>query len=104
MMGCVAVRNEFLKNSPNAVASFMREYKASIDACSDVAATAALCAKFEIIAAEGIAKSAVPRCNVTFVTGEELKNKLSGYLQVLFDSNPASIGGKMPDDGFYYQG
>lgn len=102
MMGCVAVRNEFLKNSPNAVASFMKEYEASIKACEDIDATAALCVKHKIIPKEAIAKKALPRCNVTFVTGADMKTRLSGYLGVLYAANPKSIGEKMPDDAFYY--
>lgn len=104
MMGCVAVRNEFLENSPNAVADFMKEYEASIAACEDVDAAAALCVKHEIIAAEPIAKNAIPRCNLVFVTGEDMKTKLSGYLSVLYQANPNSIGGQLPDENFYYSG
>ena len=28
--------------------------------------------------------------------------KLSGYLQVLFDAEPTSVGGKLPGEDFYY--
>ena len=31
-----------------------------------------------------------------------MKTKLSGYLSVLYAANPNSIGGKLPDDKFYY--
>ena len=51
-----------------------------------------------------IAKQAIPRCNLTFVKGAEMKAQLSGYLKVLFGYNPAAIGGAMPDDAFYYAG
>ena len=102
MMGCVAVRNEFLKKSPNAVASFLKEYEASIKGCEDIDATAALCVKYKIIPKEGVAKKALPRCNVTFVSGNDMKTRLSGYLGVLYAANPKSIGEKMPDDTFYY--
>ena len=33
---------------------------------------------------------------------EEMKTALSEYLQILFDQNPKSVGGALPDDGFYY--
>jgi NitT/TauT family transport system substrate-binding protein len=33
-----------------------------------------------------------------------MKTNLTGYLQVLFDANPASVGGELPDDGFWYAG
>ena len=62
----------------------------------------------ELIAALGIiekapiAKKALPYCNITCLTGEEMKTALSGYLQVLFDQDPKSVGGKLPEDSFYY--
>jgi NitT/TauT family transport system substrate-binding protein len=27
---------------------------------------------------------------------------VSGYLAVLFDQNPESVGGQLPDEAFYY--
>lgn len=41
-------------------------------------------------------------CNIHFIKGEEMKEKASGYLQVLFDADPKSVGGTLPDDAFYY--
>lgn len=31
-----------------------------------------------------------------------MKEKVAGYLQVLFDADPKSVGGTLPDDAFYY--
>ena len=33
-----------------------------------------------------------------------MKNGVGEYFKVLFDGNPASIGGELPPDGFYYLG
>lgn len=105
MMGCVIVRKEFLDKNPEAVRLFLEEYEASINAVkADVDAAAALCETYKVIPKAAIAKQAIPRCNLTFVKGAEMKTQLSGYLQVLFGYNPAAIGGKMPDDNFYYAG
>ena len=103
MMGCVVVRNEFLKNSPKAVESFMKAYEASVKACENAETVAPLCVKHKIIAAEPIAKKAIPRCNIIFMTGAEMQTKLSGYFNVLLAANPKSIGEKLPDDAFYYK-
>ncbi len=105
MMGCVAVRTDFAKENPQAVADFLTEYEASIQqAIDDVDGTAALCEKYGIIPKAAVAKQAIPRCNLTFVAGDEMKNRIGGYLEVLFTANPQSIGGKLPDDAFYYMG
>ena len=31
-----------------------------------------------------------------------MKTALSGYLDVLFEQNPDSVGGALPEDDFYY--
>ncbi len=103
MQGCVMVRNDFLKKYPKAVQKFMEEYKASIEkANSDIDGTAALCEEYGIVAKAAIAKKAIPNCNICFITGKEMKTKLSGFLKVMFDADKKSIGGKMPNDDFYY--
>ena len=58
----------------------------------------------EMIADAGLAgnaaaaTAALPRCNITFLDGEEMRTALSGYWTALFNLNPASVGGKLPDD------
>ncbi len=103
MMGCVVVRNEFLNANPEAVEAFLTDYEASIKTVStDIETTAALCEEYGIVAKAPIAKAAIPNCNICFVKGNEMKEKLTGYLQVLYDADPKSVGGAMPDDNFWY--
>lgn len=103
MMGCVVVRNDFLEKNKATVDKFLEEYKASIEtANTDIDGTATLCETYGIIPKAAIAKKAIPNCNLTFVDGKEMKTKLSGYLKVLFDADKTAVGGKLPEDGFYY--
>ena len=97
----VLVRNEFLEANKEAFKEFMTEYKKSVDWVNgNVSDAAALCEKYDIVPA-AVAKKAIPNCNITFITGEEMKTKVSGYLSVLKEANPASIGGSLPEDNFY---
>ena len=103
MMGCLVVRNDFLKENKKSVDAFLADYKASVESVnSDVAAAAALCETHKIIPSAAIAAKAIPLCNITYVTGAEMKTGLEGYLKVLFEANPASIGGALPAESFYY--
>ena len=104
MMGCVAVRAEFLEKNEAAVKAFLTEYKASAVATSNVETTATLCEKHGIIPKAALAKKAIPNCQITFVSGAEMKTQIADYYNVLFTANPTSIGGKLPDDAFYYAG
>lgn len=105
MMGCVIARKEFVQENPAAVKAFLKEYEASITAVKgDVDAAAALCEKYGVIPKAAMAKQAIPNCNLTFVKGAKMKSDLNGYLQILNGYNPASIGGQLPADDFYYGG
>lgn len=96
------VRRDFAEANPDAIATFLKEYAASVDYLNEnVAEGAALVEQYDIVKAV-VAEQAIPSCHVVCITGEEMKTAASGYYQVLFDQNPASIGGTMPGDGFYY--
>jgi len=101
--GVTVVRNEFLEKYPNAVKNFLQEHKESAEAINaDVKKGAELVANAGIIAKAPVAEKAIPKCNITFIAGAEMKQALSGYLEVLFEQNPTAVGSKLPEDGFYY--
>ena len=100
--GVVVVRKDFLEENQEAVDAFLEEYKDSAAYVNENAGdAAALVEKFEIFKAD-VTEKAIPLCNITFIGGDEMKEKVSGYLEVLFGQNPNSVGGKMPGDDFYY--
>ena len=100
--GVVVARTAFVKENPDAVKAFLTHYKESVDFVnSDVDAGAALVGKYDIVP-EAVAKKALPACNIVCITGAEMKDKLSGYLSVLFGQNPKAVGGALPGDDFYY--
>ena len=104
-MGCVVARTDFIQENPQAVADFLSDYQASIAYMSDPAnldEAAQLVAQFEITANQAVAAKAIPQCNLTYLSGDEMKQVLEEYYQILFLANPASIGGSMPYDSFYY--
>lgn len=103
--GVTVVRREFLEENPEAVALFLTEHAESTEYTeTNLDETAALCVKAEIIANENVAKKAIPYCNITCMTGEEMKQALSGYLESLYELNQESVGGSLPGDDFYYLG
>ena len=100
-MGGIAVRKEFLEQNPEAVAEFVKDYGMSIDFTNENPAEAGvLIEKFEIAAA-AVAENAIPRCNIVWLAGEEYHTVLKNFLSVLFEANPASIGGNLPGEDFY---
>jgi len=101
--GVLVVRRDFAEANPQAMEAFLAEYKASAEFVNaNTGDAAADIEKFGIFKA-AVAEKAIPFCNITFLSGSEMKNAIKGYLEVLFGQNPASVGGVMPDDNFYYE-
>ena len=101
--GVTVVRKEFLEENEEAVKAFMEEHKASAEAINaDPATGAALAVEAQIVAKESIAQKAIPDCNITYMDKAEMKQALSGYLDVLFHQDSQSIGGGLPESDFYY--
>ena len=104
MQGCVIVRNEFLEQNPDAVANFLTDYKASIEkAGTDVEGTATLCEKYGIVAKAAVAKAAMNYVGLCYIDGNEMKTKLSGFLNVMYTADAKSVGGKLPGEDFWYE-
>lgn len=104
-MGCVVARTEFVMEYPEAVEQFLVQYEGSISYMTDPAnlSDAALLAEKQgIVPKAAVAEKAIPAANLCFVTGEDMMAGIQGYYQVLYQADPASIGGSIPDGAFYY--
>ena len=103
--GVLVVRKDAVENDPEAFAAFMDGYAASVEAAnSDLEGTAALCEQYGVVAKAALAQKALPQCNIVFETGDEMKTDLETYFKVLYAADPASVGGALPADDFYYAG
>lgn len=100
--GCVVVQTAFLEEHPEAVKKFLEEYEASTNFVTENnEAAAKLMAQYEIVPSEAVALKALPGCHIIFKAGQEMKDSIQGYYEVLFQADPTSIGGALPDDAFY---
>ena len=101
--GVTVVRNSFLEEYQDTVERFMEEHKASAAYANEhVEEAAELVAAAGIIEKAPVAVTAMPACNITYMDGDDMKMALSGYLEVLFGQDAASVGGGLPGDEFYY--
>ena len=101
--GVTVVRKAYAEEHPDVVAAFLADYAQSVNAANtELDGTAALCEEQGVVAKAAIAKKALPNCNIVCLTGEELKADVSGYLQVLYDADPAAVGGTLPGEDFYW--
>ena len=101
--GVTVVRTAYAEDHPEEVINFLKDYQKSVEAANDdIDGTAALCEKVGVVAKAAIAKKALPKCNIVYRIGDEMKADVNAYLQVLYDASPAAVGGKLPDGNFYY--
>ena len=102
LTGVVVARKDFAEQNPEAVKAFLEDYAESVEQVNaDPAAAGQRIGELDIVEA-AVAEKAIPYCNIVCITGAEMKAALSGYLQVLLDAAPESVGGQLPADDFYY--
>lgn len=103
VQGVVIARKSFVNEHPEAIEQFLREYeKSSAFVNENIDEVAKLIVDVGILGNVEIAKKAIPNCNISFSKGEAMHKAVEGMLAVLFEANPKSIGGKLPDKDFYY--
>lgn len=103
VQGVVIARKSFVNEHPEAIEQFLREYeKSSAFVNENIDEAAKLIVDAGILGNVEIAKKAIPNCNISFSKGEAMHKAVEGMLTVLFEANPKSLGGKLPDKDFYY--
>lgn len=103
VQGCIVARAEVVEQQPETVAAFLEEYAASTAFTNEKTdEAAALIEAYGILPSAAAAKAAIPNCNIVCITGADMKASAQNMLQVLFDADPKSVGGKLPGDDFYY--
>ena len=101
--GVTIVRSDFLRENRSPIQMFLEDHRESAQYAVDhVDETAELVAAAGIVEKAPIAKKALPYCNIVCMTGQEMKDALSGYLNVLYEQDAKSVGGQLPGDDFYY--
>lgn len=102
VQGCIIARKEFIDAHPVAVDNFLKAYEKSVNTLnSDIEKAAAAVVAAGIAANESLVKNALPRCNITYLVGDEMKNSLNEFWGALYAQVPASVGGALPNDGIF---
>jgi len=103
-MGCLVVNTEFAEKNPEFIEEFLLEYESSVNWVNNNYEEAGqLVEKNGILPNAKLAENAIPNCSIVYQDAQKAKSKINGFLEVLYEFNPASIGGSMPDENFYYK-
>lgn len=106
VQGCLVANKEFADKYPNAIAGFLKAYKSSVDYvnnASNVDSVANLLVEYAILteAQKPLVAASIPRANIVCEVGKTMKDDVKAMLTVLFNADPTSINGKLPNDDFY---
>ncbi len=102
VQGCLVVNRAFAEEHPAEIKQFLKDYEASVSFISEGSDEAInMIVDAGILPKAGIAKKALPKCNICCITGKDMKTSISVFYEKLFALDPTSIVA-LPDDGFYY--
>lgn len=103
-MGCIVVKTSLVESRPDVIEAFLESYETSVDWVNDNPVDASLLVeKYEVLPKAKMAELAIPFSNIVFVDGDEMQTQMESILTIMLESNPKSVGGKLPDEAFYYK-
>jgi NitT/TauT family transport system substrate-binding protein len=98
------VKKDFLIKNPKLVEEYLSKIEESVNwVNSNPNEAASLIQKYAILPDSVTALISIPRCNIKYSSAEKEKTGIEKYLKVFYTFNPLIIGGRMPDEEFYYQ-
>lgn len=101
-MGVTIVSSAFADDS-EAMQRLIRDYGESVEYVVNETEKAAVdIAAKEIVGTKEIAKAAIPRCGISFVTDAACAKILDNYFELMYLSNPDSVGGHIPGEDIYF--
>ncbi|MFH2113170.1 MAG: ABC transporter substrate-binding protein [Spirochaetota bacterium] len=101
-MTAFVVKAATARDRPASVQSLMAAYQDSIAMMlADPQTAGVLAEKFGIGLKAAVATKAIPLSNYVFLDASSARPMVEGLLKEFLDSAPVSVGGKLPDEGFY---
>lgn len=106
-MGVLVATRSFAEDRSDDLKVLLSDLQASVDYVNDSPAEAAKAiVEHGFISDEAIAEAAIPNCHIVLYTGDNAAEgieMLKTFNQTLYDMDPASVGGALPDENLYYQ-
>ncbi len=98
----VLVRREVAENHPDAVRDALDAIRTGwATMIADPQRGGELATQAQLGLPGEVITEALPRFNVEYVPAVEAKGRLQEYFRILYESEPRSVGGALPDEGMY---
>jgi len=96
--------NNVIRNSRQVVEQLLKSYDLSTKwVVQHPDSAAELIVRFQILPDPKSALLAIPQINFKFVRADTIRQQVSDYFKVFYDMNPDIVGGKIPDENFFYR-
>lgn len=103
-MTAIVVRKEFAAKYPETVRAFLREAEKAIGWTEqNPKDAAALVEKHTLGLKAAIAEKAIPNCAFSYMPAKKARPVIEELLNVFLSYAPESVGGKLPDNQFYFE-
>lgn len=100
----MVVRKEFAEKNKETLDSFLKKYEESyVWTIMNPKEAGELCEKQDFGLAANVVAMSIPKSNYTFLPAEYGKNQIEDLLNIYLELEPSSVGGKIPDEGFFYK-
>ena len=92
----------FIEESPELAAQFQAAYEEGLQWVLDNPKEAAALAEEKLGMKAAMVEKAIPNMGLHYKTAQDAKAELEVFYQLLNDFDATMIGGKLPDEGMYY--
>lgn len=99
----IGTTESFLSENPELAADFEAAYEESLNWVLEHPADAAALAQEQLGLKAALVEKAIPNMGLIYKNAVEAKTDLDGFYELLYDFEPSMIGGKVPDEGMYYE-
>lgn len=100
---CV-IRKGYAEKHPDTVHAFLAAYQDSVKrTIANPSESGKLVEDSGLGLKSQLASKAIPECNLVFISSADGRSSIEKLLSVFIDFSPESVGGKIPDEGFYFK-
>lgn len=95
-------KSDFLNSNPELIKRFEEEYEKALVWSLENPKAAGLLAEKELGINSAVIEAALPKMGLLYMSAQDAKPYLQKFYELLYTSNPISIGGKIADSGMIY--
>jgi NitT/TauT family transport system substrate-binding protein len=99
----IFVKDELIQNAPELVGNYLKVIEDGMVWLNENPAEAGLYAQeLELGLPAAVVEKSMPGNNIRYQPAAQVQKELQEFFQILYDFNPQTVGGVLPDDGLYY--